>query len=243
MAKNPYDILGIKKSASADEIKKAYRKLAMQWHPDKHKGDKKIETKFKDINAAYETLSDAKKRAQYDQFGDAGEQFGAGGFRPGSGGGFSAGAGGFNPGAGGGFEDLFSQFSRARTSTGSRGGKNASSFEFDLGNLFGGGGMGGAQRATPESEEEESLDVELVAEIPFLDFLLGTSVSVKTPDGATLKLSVPARTKPGTRLRVSGRGKTDGRHKGDLFVKLDAKMPKEVPEDVKKVMESLKYRL
>lgn len=229
MAKNPYDTLGLKPSATADEIKKAYRKQAMQWHPDKHKGDKKAEAKIKEINAAYETLGDAKKRKQYDQFGDAGE---SGGFRAG-------GAAGGNAGNFSGFEDLFGQFGGA----GGRGARQQSqSFNFDINDLFGGAG-GGRGAARQEPEEEESLDVELVAEVPFLDFLLGTSVSVKTPDGATLKLSVPARTKPGTRLRVTGRGKTDGRRKGDLFVKLDAKMPKEVPEDVKKVMESLKYRL
>jgi len=228
MAKNPYDVLGVKSSAAADEIKKAYRKLAMQWHPDKHKGDKKAEAKFKEINAAYETVGDEKKRKQYDQFGEAGAQFGGGGFNTG------AGAGGFS-----GFEDLFGQFGGA----GARGqGRQSQSFNFDINDLFGGAGAG-RRTARQEPEEEESLDVELVAEVPFLDFLLGTSVSVKAPDGATLKLSVPARTKPGTRLRVTGRGKAEGRRKGDLFVKLDAKMPKEVPEDVKKVMESLKYRL
>lgn len=64
-----YEILGVPKSASTDEIKKAYRKLAKEWHPDKHKGDSAAEEKFKLINNAYETLSDSQKRAQYDQFG------------------------------------------------------------------------------------------------------------------------------------------------------------------------------
>ena len=236
MPKNPYDALGLKPSASADDVKKAYRKMAMKWHPDKNPGDKKAETKFKEINAAYEVLGDAKKRQRYDQFGDAGEA--AGGFNPGS-------AGGFRPGAGGGgfsgFEDLFGQFGGAGRGAGGRRAQSQS-FDFDLNDLFGGAGAGG-RRTASEPEPEESLDVELSTPVPFLDFLLGTSVSVQTPDGATLKLSVPALTKPGTRLRVTGRGKSDGRRRGDLFVKLEAKMPKEVPDDVKKVMESLKYRL
>jgi DnaJ-class molecular chaperone len=69
MAKNYYDILGINKTASAEEIKKSYRKLAMQYHPDKNKGDTVAEKKFKEINEAYQTLSDAGKRKQYDTFG------------------------------------------------------------------------------------------------------------------------------------------------------------------------------
>lgn len=79
MSKNPYDVLGVKKDANQDEIKKAYRKLAMKHHPDKNKGDKASEAKFKEISAAYETLSDPKKRQQYDAFGSA-SAFGGGGF-------------------------------------------------------------------------------------------------------------------------------------------------------------------
>lgn len=71
--KDPYSVLGVPKSATADEIKKGYRKLAMQYHPDKNKGDKKSEDKFKEISAAYEILGDAKKRKQYDAFDSVGE--------------------------------------------------------------------------------------------------------------------------------------------------------------------------
>lgn len=71
MSKNYYDILGVAKSASEAEIKKAYKKLAMQYHPDRNKGDKKAEAKFKEINEAYQTLSDTTKKKNYDQFGSA----------------------------------------------------------------------------------------------------------------------------------------------------------------------------
>ena len=77
-AKDYYNILEVDKGASESEIKKAYRKQAMQWHPDKHKGDKQAEEKFKEINEAYQVLGDEKKRKQYDQFGSAG--FGGQGF-------------------------------------------------------------------------------------------------------------------------------------------------------------------
>lgn len=72
MAKDYYGVLGIEKNASADQIKKAYRKAALQYHPDKNPGDKKAEEKFKEITEAYAVLSDAEKRKQYDNFGEAG---------------------------------------------------------------------------------------------------------------------------------------------------------------------------
>ncbi len=105
MAKDLYEILGVKRDATDAEIKSAYRKLALKWHPDKHKGDKEAETKFKEINQAYEVLSDKQKRNQYDTFGSAG---GAGGFGGDAGGfDFSGFAGG---GGAGGFADIFESF-------------------------------------------------------------------------------------------------------------------------------------
>jgi molecular chaperone DnaJ len=104
IANDFYDILGVGKSASADEIKQAYRKLSKEWHPDKHKGDKAAEAKFKEINQAYEVLGDQQKRAQYDRFGSAG---------PGMGGGFGGGGfdfSGFQNGDMGDLGDLFSSF-------------------------------------------------------------------------------------------------------------------------------------
>ena len=113
-----YEILGVSKSASADEIKKAYRKLAIKYHPDKNPGDKSAEEKFKEAAEAYEVLSDADKKARYDQFGHAGVGGAAGG---GYGGGF--GGGGMN------MEDIFSQFGDI------------------FGGHFGGGGFGGGGRS------------------------------------------------------------------------------------------------
>src|SRR5688572_31538142 len=111
-----YEILGVQKGSSADEIKKAYRKVAMQYHPDRNPGDKAAEEKFKEAAEAYEVLSDAHKRAQYDRFGHAGVQ--------GNGRGFSG---------SGNMEDIFSQF-------GDIFGDDI------FGSFFGGGGRRGGQR-------------------------------------------------------------------------------------------------
>ena len=96
-----YEVLGVQKNANADEIKKAYRKAAIKYHPDKNPGDKEAEEKFKEAAEAYDVLSNPDKRARYDQFGHAGMSGAAGG-----------GAGGFGGFSGGGFsmEDIFSQF-------------------------------------------------------------------------------------------------------------------------------------
>lgn len=100
-SKDFYELLGVQKSASADELKKAYRKLAMQYHPDKNPGDKKAEEKFKEISHAYDVLSDDQKRAAYDRYGHAAFENGGGG--PGGFGG--AGAAGFD--FSGSFADIF----------------------------------------------------------------------------------------------------------------------------------------
>ena len=108
MAKRDYyEVLGVAKNASEDDIKKAYRKLAMKYHPDRNQGDeaKKVEERFKEAKEAYEMLSDPQKRAAYDQFGHAGVDPNMGGFRPGGGG--AEGFGGFAEAFGDIFGDIF----------------------------------------------------------------------------------------------------------------------------------------
>lgn len=104
MAKRDYyDILGVAKNATADDLKKAFRKKAMEYHPDKNPGNKEAEKKFKELNEAYDVLKDDQKRAAYDRFGHAAFENGRG---PGGPGGFGGGAGGFDPGA---FSDIFEE--------------------------------------------------------------------------------------------------------------------------------------
>ncbi len=118
-----YEVLGVQKNASAEEIKKAYRKSAMKYHPDRNPGDKEAEEKFKELGEAYEVLSDEEKRSRYDQFGFAGVDPNYGGGAGGYGGGFG-GFGGF-----GDFGDIFGDFfggggSRASTQNAPRRGEN-----------------------------------------------------------------------------------------------------------------------
>lgn len=135
MAKDYYQILGVTKGANDQEIKKAYRKLALENHPDKHKGNKESEQKFKEINEAYEVLSDKQKRAQYDQFGSAGNNMG----------GFGGGAGGSGFGQGGfdfngmndmgGFADIFETFFGQQSGRGhrkKRGPQQGEDIEFEM---------------------------------------------------------------------------------------------------------------
>jgi len=129
MAKDYYSVLGVSRSATDQEIKKAYRKMALKYHPDKNKGNKESEIKFKEINEAYEVLSDKQKRANYDQFGSAepsgfGSQgFGSQGF--GGGQGFQQGFDFSSFGGAGGFADIFETFfggNRATSASGKRNG-------------------------------------------------------------------------------------------------------------------------
>ncbi|MBN1495006.1 molecular chaperone DnaJ [Candidatus Peregrinibacteria bacterium] len=154
--KDLYKILGIERGATDDQIKKAYRKLAQKFHPDKNKGDKSAEAKFKEINEAYETLSDKQKRSFYDQFGST---QGAGGF------GSSAGGGaGFEGFSGGGFSGQGFDFS-------SFGGGFADIFE----SFFGGGGSGGRSGSgSGKRGPVRGDDIEAKIKIKFDESVTGT---------------------------------------------------------------------
>ena len=153
MAKDYYKTLGVEKKASKDEVKKAFHKLAHKYHPDKQGGD---EAKFKEINEAYQILSDDNKRAQYDQFGS---NFNGGGPGPGASG--FGGQGGF-----GGFD--FSGFQNT--------GGSGQGFEFDLGDIFGEmfGGQAGGRRAQQRRGRDISVDIQ----ISFKEAVFGTERNI-----------------------------------------------------------------
>jgi molecular chaperone DnaJ len=190
LEKDYYKALGVTKGASADEIKKSYRKLARKYHPDANKGDAASEEKFKEISEAYNVLSDAKRRAEYDE---ARSLFGAGGTRVpgGSGGSF----GGFDLG------DIFS-------STGGSGGK--------LGDILGGMFGGGGTRTTQQTRPRRGADVETEASLSFSDAIDGSTVSLRMTDEGPCKVCRGTGAKAGTVPKVCSSCQGTGQSSRDL---------------------------
>lgn len=186
--KDYYEILGVKKSAAEDEIKKAYRTLAKKYHPDKNKGNKDAENRFKEISEAYAVLSDADKRAQYDRLGREA---------------FSSGGGGGNP-FGQGFD--FSQFmGGAAGAAGARGRRTRSTRSAPAGftdifsDLFGAGGFQPAGGGFEQASEQPSFQTETTIE--FRDSVLGTTMDMSV-GGARTKVKIPQGIAEGQKLRV-----------------------------------------
>ena len=178
--KDYYSILGVNKSASDVEIKKAYRKLALQYHPDRNKGNKEAETKFKEVTKAYEVLSDSQKRKTYDQFGEAAFQQGG----PGAGGPF----GGYGGGQGG----QYGPFSYTYSSNG--GGFDFGGFSdpFEIFEQFFGGAnpFGGRAQRRPT----------YALTISFMDAVKGATKKVNL-DGKSQTIKIPEGVSDGSRIR------------------------------------------
>ena len=208
MAKRDYyEVLGVSKSASDDEIKKAYRKLAVKYHPDKNPGDKEAESKFKEINEAHDVLSDKQKRARYDQFGHAGvggaggNPFGGSGNPFGGGFNYNGQTFNFDFGGMGGFDDI-------------------------LGSLFGFGNAGG-RRA------RRGADYQTNVSLTFEEAIFGCTKKISV-NGENLKVKIPAGIDDGMSIRLHGKGgeaPEGGTEKGDLYVKIRVKPHKNLTRE------------
>lgn len=207
--KNYYQILGVAKTATPEEIKKAYRKLAVKFHPDRNPGDPKAEERFKEISEAYDVLKDTKKREIYDQFGAAGARSGFAGDP------FGGGMGGFRQGS-------------AR-----RGFQSSESFQDLFGDIFedlfrpgaAAGGFGTAERVRPR-------DLQYNLQITMEEAALGAQPTIRfvrqrggSSESAQLAVKVPAGVKSGQKLKLRGEGdQTDpGRAASDLYVSVHIK--------------------
>lgn len=211
MARDYYEILGVSKSASADDIKRAYRKLALKYHPD-HNGSGENEKKFKELNEAYQVLSNQEKRSQYDQFGqtfDTGRAGNTGGF-----GGFS------------GFEGF--DFNRS----------SGDGFGFGPnGAPFGGGGLGDIFEEFFGSAFSQ---VQAELAITPAQAVLGDKVRINV-SGENLELNIPAGTQNGTTFKFPGRGQAyRGNKRGDLLLTVKIELPKKLSPEERELWQKLK---
>ncbi|MCO4760546.1 MAG: J domain-containing protein [Myxococcales bacterium] len=208
MANDYYETLGVARDASADEIKKAYRKLAMKYHPDRNPDDAAAEERFKDVSTAYAVLSDDDKRKQYDTFGDSRfqQQFSTDDILR-----------DFN------IDDILSQFGMKSSGwgfnggggRGGRGGGGGSIFD-----MFGGGARGSRAGQRPQPKPR-GRDAEVDLTVSFHEAMKGAERSLTVHiDGedTTLKVRVPAGIESGKKLRVKGKGHRGPAGPGDLYL-------------------------
>jgi molecular chaperone DnaJ len=208
--KDFYKILGIAKDASDADIKKAYRKLARQYHPDTNSGEAAAEKKFKDISEAYSVLSDPDERQQYDAIRAMG---GGARFAP-------HGAGST---ANGGFEDLFGGLFTGGGGRHSGGYSTAGGIPPEFADLFGGGFGGAGGPAGYQRAPQKGADRTATTSISFAGSIRGTTIGLREPDGDVIDVRVPAGIRDGQKVRVRGKGQYGPAGNGDLLVTVNVK--------------------
>ncbi len=239
--KNYYEILHVAETASEEEIKKAYRKLAKESHPDRHPDDAAAEEKFKEIGEAYDVLKDPDKRRKYDEL----RRYGAGqahgnmsyeDFINRFGGYQERGSGQeeFTWGFGGGLDDIFSQLFGGSGSRSRGGSQRSRGFHFD----FGGGGSH-SEPLRPETTHDpffkrKGSDAYVDIPINLAQALLGSTIRVRTPQGKKVNVKIAAGTQPEAVLRVRGMGFVHQGHAGDLYIRTHLTIPSDLTEDQKK---------
>jgi curved DNA-binding protein len=219
--KDYYTTLGVSKTATPEEIKKSYRKLARKYHPDLNPGDQTAETKFKDINEAHEVLSDPEKRQKYDQFGQYWQQAAAGAPPPRG----AAGSGGVDYGQYGSFEDfindLLGRFRRGEGRPGGRAYTYRRTTEPGEGDReyvdFGAGGEP-FNRFTQMPVQ----DTEAAIALTFAEAFHGTQKRFQI-DGETIMVRIPPGAKLGSRIRLKGKGQVSpfSQQRGDLYLTVE----------------------
>src|SRR5579872_396606 len=213
--RDPYEVLGVKKSASAAEIKSAFRKLAKKHHPDANKNDPKAAARFAELNSANEIVGDEAKRKQY----DAGEIDAEGKPRFQGFAGAGAGPGGFQRGFS---RDGFETFSFRTGPGGPGGGGGAGGFEDILRGMFGGAGPRGGARSFEFDAADvggADLDVSATLAISLEDAVNGGEKLVRLPTGKELKVKIPAGIASGQTIRLKGQGQeVPGHRPGDALI-------------------------
>ncbi len=221
--KDYYTVLGIDKTASQDEIKKAYRKLARQLHPDLNPDDATAEEKFKALNEAYEVLSDEANRQKYDQYGQYWKQAQAGGAPAGSSGTTSTGAG-FDQsdfGRYGSFDDFINELLN-RYGQGDRGGKRSYRYSTTQGAPDGTGDFDPGYQSVYHSYAPHP-DTEAAMVLTMSEAFNGVQKELQMEGEKPFKVRIPAGAKPGSRIRIKGKGRTNPMtgEQGDLYVTID----------------------
>jgi len=222
MSSNLYDLLWVSKTASSEEIKKAYRKQAMKYHPDRNAQNKDAEKKFKEINEAYSVLSDSSKRKQYDTFGSTGSNPFSWGWT--SGAWFWW------------FEDIFWWFWNSKTSSWW--------FDFNIEDLFGWWQRKSSTYSKTQTKKEPiSLDFDKTYEVPIFDLILWCSIEVSWVYWKKVKLKIPEKTKSGTKFRVKWLWKKEWIKVGNLIIKVEGLMPKHISEVDRVMLERIRENI